>query len=378
MATAATPTTTFPPTRTPLNRNRPFSQLSRLRCSAGAKSLILTASTASNPTDSSPVFRSLTAFAPATVANLGPGFDFLGCAVGGGLGDTVTVSVDPAVVPGTLSIAEICGSSCASKLGRDPLWNCAGIAGIAAMRMLGVRSVGLSLSLHKGLPLGSGLGSSAASAAAAALAVSELFGGCLTPDELVLAGLESEKKVSGYHADNVGPSILGGFVLIRSYEPFEIIQLEFPHDRDLFFVLVSPDFEAPTKKMREALPANIPLKDHIWNSSQAAALVAAVVQGNVRVLGSAMAADAIVEPRRAPLIPGMVGVKKAAMEAGAFGCTISGSGPTAVAVIDEEEKGNQIASRMVEAFTKEGNLQSIATVAKLDRVGARVIRTEAA
>ncbi|KAG6478545.1 hypothetical protein ZIOFF_061988 [Zingiber officinale] len=128
-------------------------------------------------------------------------------------------------------------------------------------------------------------------------------------------------------------------------------------------MLVSREFEAPTKKMREALPANIPMKDHIRNSSQAVALAADVVQGNVRVLGSAMAADAIVEPRRAPLIPGMVSVKKAAMEA---------------AVIDEEEKGNKIASRMVEAFTKEGNLQSIATVAKLDRVGARVIGTEAA
>ncbi|XP_074568128.1 homoserine kinase [Curcuma longa] len=378
MATAATPTRTSPPTRTPPNRTRPFPHFSRLRCSAGAKAPILTASIASDLTDPFPAFRSLTAFAPATVANLGPGFDFLGCAVGGGLGDTVTVSVDPAVAPGTLSIADISGSSSASKLRRDPLWNCAGIAGIAAMRMLGVRSVGLSLSLHKGLPLGSGLGSSAASAAAAALAVSELFGGRLTPDELVLAGLESEKKVSGYHADNVGPSILGGFVLIRSYDPFEIIQLEFPHDRDLFFVLVSPEFEAPTKKMREALPANIPMKDHVRNSSQAAALVAAVVQGNVRVLGSAMAADAIVEPRRAPLIPGMVSVKKAAMEAGAFGCTISGSGPTAVAVIDEEEKGNEIASTMVEAFAREGNLQAIATVAKLDRVGARVIGTEAA
>lgn len=179
------------------------------------------------------------------------------------------------------------------------------------MRMLGIRSVGLSLSLYKGLPLGSGFGSIVASAAAAALAVSELFGGRLSPDELVLAGLESEKKVSGYHADNVGPSILGGFVLIRSYDPFEIIQLEFLADKDLFFVFVSPEFEAPTKKMRKALPANIPMNDHVQNSSQAAALVAAAVQGNVRVLGSAMEADQIVEPRRAPLIPGMVNAKKA-------------------------------------------------------------------
>ncbi|KAJ8490293.1 hypothetical protein OPV22_012014 [Ensete ventricosum] len=324
------------------HRHRALPSLTRpraIRCSSVSKAPAVTAAATADP---SPVFRSVAAFAPATVANLGPGFDFLGCAVGGGLGDTVTVSVDPTVAPGTLSIADVSGCAAAAKLSRNPLWNCAGIAGIAAMRMLGVRSVGLSLSLHKGLPLGSGLGSSAASAAAAALAVSELFGGRLSPDELVLAGLESEKKVSGYHADNVGPSILGGFVLIRSYDPFEIIRLEFPADRELYFVLVGPEFEAPTKKMREALPADIPMKDHVRNSSQAAALVAAVLQGNVRVLGSAMSADGIVEPRRAPLIPGMVSVKKAAIDSGAFGCTISGAGPTAVAVTNDEEKGKEI------------------------------------
>ncbi|XP_008812621.1 homoserine kinase [Phoenix dactylifera] len=327
--------------------------------------------------DPSPAFRSVTAFAPATVANLGPGFDFLGCAVDG-VGDTVTVAVDPAVPAGTLSISSISGTATsAAKLSRDPLWNCAGIAGIAAMRALGVRSIGLSLHLEKGLPLGSGLGSSAASAAAAAVAVNGLFGGRLSLGELVRAGLESEKKVSGYHADNIAPSIMGGFVLIRSYDPLELLRLEFPAGQDLYFVLVSPEFEAPTKKMRAALPPEVKMKDHVQNSSQAAALVAAVVQGDVRVLGSAMSSDGIVEPRRAPLIPGMAGVKKAAIQAGAFGCTISGAGPTAVAVIDGEDKGKEIGDRMVEAFLSEGKLKASATVARLDRFGARVINSNA-
>ncbi|KAG1361113.1 homoserine kinase [Cocos nucifera] len=327
--------------------------------------------------DPVPAFLSVTAFAPATVANLGPGFDFLGCALDG-VGDTVTVSVDPAISPGTLSISSISGSAAsAAKLRRDPLWNCAGIAGIAAMRALGVRSVGLSLHLEKGLPLGSGLGSSAASAAAAAVAVDGLFGGRLSLGDLVLAGLESEKKVSGYHADNVAPSIMGGFVLIRSYDPLELLRLEFPTGQDLYFVLVSPEFEAPTKKMRAALPAEVKMKDHVHNCSQAAALAAAVVQGDVKLLGMAMSSDGIVEPRRAPLIPGMVAVKKAAIEAGAFGCTISGAGPTAVAVIDGEEKGKEIGDRMVEAFLRDGELKASATVARLDRIGARVISSSA-
>ncbi|KAG2266639.1 hypothetical protein Bca52824_073718 [Brassica carinata] len=285
-------------------------------------------------------------FRSATVANLGPGFDFLGCAVDG-LGDHVTLRVDPSVRAGEVLISEITGTT--TKLSTNPLRNCAGIAAIATMKMLGIRSVGLSLDLHKGLPLGSGLGSSAASAAAAAVAVNEIFGRKLVREELVLAGLESEAKVSGYHADNIAPAIMGGFVLIRNYEPLDLKPLRFPEDKELFFVLVSPEFEAPTKKMRAALPTEIPMVHHVWNSSQAAALVAAVLEGDAVMLGKALSSD-------------KVAVKKAALEAGAFGCTISGAGPTAVAVIDAAEKGEEIGERM-----------SVACVKKLDKVGARLV-----
>lgn len=318
-----------------------------------------------------PVYASVKAFAPATVANLGPGFDFIGCAVDG-LGDFVSLSIDPQVHPGEIAISDISGDN-ANKLSKNPLWNCAGIAAIEVMKMLGVRSVGLSLSLEKGLPLGSGLGSSAASAAAAAVAVNEIFGGKLGVEDLVMAGLKSEEKVSGYHADNVGPAIMGGFVLIRNYEPLELIQLSFPKEKELFFVLASPEFEAPTKKMRAALPAEIGMPHHVWNCSQAGALVASVLQGDLVGLGKAMSSDKIVEPTRAPLIPGMEAVKKAAIEAGAFGCTISGAGPTAVAVTDDEKKGKEIGERMINAFLKEGNLKAVASVQRLDRAGARLI-----
>ncbi|KAA3482580.1 homoserine kinase-like [Gossypium australe] len=320
-------------------------------------------------TELEPVFTSVKSFAPATVANLGPGFDFLGAAVDG-LGDFVSLSIDPSVSPGHVTISEISGSS---KLSPNPLFNCAGIAAIATMKMLNVRSFGLSLKLEKGLPLGSGLGSSAASAAAAAVAVNELFGAKLGVDQLVLAGLESEAKVSGYHADNIAPAVMGGFVLIKSYDPLELKPLIFPQNQELFFILVSPEFEAPTKKMRAALPAEIGMPHHVWNCSQAGALVASVLEGDVVGLGKALSSDKIVEPKRAPLIPGMEAVKKAAIKAGAFGCTISGAGPTAVAVIDNEEEGKKIGQKMVEAFLEEGHLRSVAMVKKLDRVGARLI-----
>ncbi|KAF3789085.1 Homoserine kinase [Nymphaea thermarum] len=315
-----------------------------------------------------PVFSTVRSFAPATVANLGPGFDFLGCAVSG-IGDHVTVVVDPSVRPGRVAITAVHG---APKLTLDPMNNCAGIAAIAVLRALGVRSVGVSLTLEKGLPLGSGLGSSAASAAAAASAVNALFGDLLSGNDLVLAGLESEAKVSGRHADNIAPSILGGFVLVRSCDPLELIRLPFPAGRELLFVLVSPEFEAPTKKMRAVLPEEIAFKDHIWNSRHAAAVVAALAAGDVAALGAAMSADRIVEPRRSPLIPGMVAVKEAAVAAGAFGCTISGAGPTAVAVTDDEAKGQAIGEAMAEAFLKVGGLRSKVSVQRLDHEGARV------
>ncbi|XP_019191936.1 PREDICTED: homoserine kinase-like [Ipomoea nil] len=348
----------------------PFSAINISRSSPLFSALTYSSLTVSDP---EPVYASVKSFAPATVANLGPGFDFLGCAVDG-IGDFVTVRVDPDVPPGQVSISEISGDG--NKLSKDPLSNCAGIAAIAVMKMLNIRSVGLSLSLNKGLPLGSGLGSSAASAAAAAVAVNDLFGSRLSVSDLVFAGLESESKVSGYHADNVAPSIMGGFVLIRSYDPLELIQLKFPQEKNLLFVMVNPEFEAPTKKMRAALPAEIPMSSHVWNCSQAGALVASVLQGDLPGLGKALSSDKIVEPRRAPLIPGMEAVKKAAIEAGAFGCTISGAGPTAVAVTDDEERGMEIGKRMVEAFFQEGHLKALAMVKRLDRVGARVVSSE--
>ncbi|KAG0535649.1 hypothetical protein BDA96_04G383800 [Sorghum bicolor] len=127
--------------------------------------------------------------------------------------------------------------------------------------------------------------------------------------------------------------------------------------------------------MRAALPKQVDVHQHVRNSSQAAALVAAVLQGDAGLIGSAMSSDSIVEPTRAPLIPGMAAVKAAALQAGALGCTISGAGPTAVAVIEGEEKGEEVARRMVDAFWSAGKLKATATVAQLDTLGARVIAT---
>ncbi|RCV09089.1 hypothetical protein SETIT_1G378900v2 [Setaria italica] len=355
MAAAAAATSTpssFPSTRRERARARASSWALRPSLVSPRSRALRVNAAAQDP---APAFQSVTAFAPATVANLGPGFDFLGCAVADAslsLGDTVIATLDPTLPPGTVSIASVTSPSrphLAARLSKDPLRNCAGVAAIAALRALGPPPK----------------------------AVDALFGSRLSRDDLVLAGLESEKAVSGFHADNIAPAILGGFVLVRSYDPFHLVPLASPPALRLHFVLVTPDFEAPTSKMRAALPKDVLVQHHVRNSSQAAALVAAVLQGDAGLIGSAMSSDAIVEPTRAPLIPGMAAVKAAALQAGALGCTISGAGPTAVAVIDGEDKGEEVARRMVDAFWSAGNLKATATVAQLDRLGARVISTAA-
>lgn len=315
-----------------------------------------------------PVVTFAKAWAPATVANLGPGFDWMGCAVQGE-GDTVTASVLPDQ-PGKVVITEITGDN-----GRLPLTaeeNCIGIAAIETLKLIGQPSCGISLTLEKGLPLGSGMGSSAASAAAACWAVNNIFGNPVSKQKLIMAGLQSEAFVSGYHADNIAPALLGGFVLIRSTEPLEIYQL--PFDAPLYFVLVNPKFEAPTREMRAALPTQVPFKSLISNSVQGGALIAGIAQGNSKLVGEALDSEIVVEAARGPLIPGFASVKAAAKAAGAYGCTISGAGPTAVAIVDDKEVGHAVATAMSAAFKQDGNLEtnSIQVVA-LDGEGARSV-----
>lgn len=304
---------------------------------------------------------SVTVFAPATIANLGPGFDVLGVAVDG-LGDWVTVSRrDEAGVV----ITRIEGDE-----GRLPLEvqdNTAGIAAREALRLMDREEVGVGLQIYKGLPLGSGLGSSAASAAAAAWGVNALLGYPLSKELLLHAGLMAEARVGGWHADNVGPSLFGGFMLVRSYDPLEIIHL--PAPPNLMFVLVTPAFELLTRLARAVLPDKIPLKDHVTNSAHLAAMVAALFKGSLPLLGRAMQ-DVIIEPARTSLIPGLPEVKRAAFEAGALACSISGAGPTVFAVSDQHERAVAIGEVMQKAFLEHGQLMSQVHVAAVHQGGA--------
>lgn len=312
--------------------------------------------------------RTVSAFAPATAANLGPGFDVLGLALDGP-GDTVRVR--KAAAGGPLVIEAIEGDG--GRLPTAAHRNTAGVAARAALRKAGVDpdDCGLALSLEKGLPIGSGLGSSAASAAAAAYAVNAFIGGPLRRADLVGPCVEAEAVVAAAHADNVAPALLGGLVLVRSVEPLSLMRLPLPEG--LRLVVVTPEIALETRAAREALPAQVPLTDMVHNAASLAAFVAACYAGDIGALGAAVS-DVVVEPRRAALIPGGAQVMTAARAAGAVGTSICGAGPSIFAMTHSDAAAAQIGDAMVGAFAAAGHGASVFT-AHADAPGARLVKS---
>lgn len=303
----------------------------------------------------------VTAFAPATVANLAAGFDVLGLAIEGA-GDTVTARR----IAGTeVRIAKVTGDD--GKLSLEAHENTAGIAALATLQKAGVR-VGLEITLQKGLPIGSGLGSSAASAAAAAFAVNRLLGSPLRRSDLVGPCIEAEATVSGRHADNVAPALLGGLVLVRSVDPLDLVRLPLPPG--LTVVVISPEYTLETRRAREALPASIPLGEMVRNSANIAGLVAACFSGDLSLLGRCIT-DRVVTPARAALIPGCDAVMAAALDKGALGSSISGSGPAVFALCRSIRSAREVATAMQAAFQQAG-LPSQALISPAECPGARL------
>jgi len=300
------------------------------------------------------------AFAPGSIGNVGPGLDVLGMAVAGA-GDTVTAEAtgdrDLVVVEaGHLSL------SC------DPSRHASALAADAVRRLAGRPDFGASLRIVKGLPLAGGQGGSAASAAAGAGAMNALLGSPLDASGVIAAALEAESRVAGRHADNLAASILGGLVLVRSLDPLDCIRL--PAPAGLFIVLVYPHMELRTAEGRAALPTEVPRPIVIHQMAQTAAIVAACCLGDLALLGRAID-DRLAEPARAPLLPGLAEAKRAAALAGALGCSISGSGPTAFAFARDRGTADRIAVAMQAAY-RDAGLASDARVTTPDPLGLRI------
>lgn len=305
---------------------------------------------------------SVCAEAPGGIGNFGPGLDVLGVAVAG-LADRVWavrdeehsgVRIDR---PGH------------SDLPRDATRHAAGIAAAEVLRVCGRMDMGVSLRCEKGLPLSGGQGGSAASAVAAAVAVDALLGKTLTTDEIIRAALTAESKVSGRHADNIIPSLIGGIVLIRSLEDMDYVKLPVPEA--LHLVLVHPAYRVSTQEARRALPEWVDRPTAIHQSAQVGAIVHALATGDLELLGRAMD-DRLAEPTRTPLLPGFMEAKKAAIAAGALGCSISGAGPSAFAVVDDHKLGEEVAAAMADAYTRR-NVKAEWRVTRVDEKGAQLL-----
>ncbi len=308
--------------------------------------------------------RRIRVFAPATVANLGPGFDVLGLALSRP-GDELEAELSDR--PG-VEIVNITGD--AGALSRDPAKNVAGRAAADVLKRAAAGH-GLRLWLHKQMPLASGLGSSGASSAAGAVAANELLGRPLAPCEVVTSAMEGERAASGTpHADNVAPSVLGGVVLIRSYDPFEVVSLPVPSS--LHICVVHPHCKVSTAEARRLVKERrYSLEEIVPNLGNVAALVAALGTGDLALLGRSIQ-DRLVEPIRAHLIPGFGAVKDAALGAGGLGCSIAGSGPSVFAFAGDADSAARIGAAMQAAFKSAGLLSDV-FAGKVSADGARVL-----
>ena len=289
--------------------------------------------------------RSAQAFAPATVANVSCGFDILGFAIDA-MGDVVEIREKSA--PG-LVVKSIEGDE--GRLPYEVEKNTCAVAIQAMLDELG-EHVGLEIYLKKGLPLGSGMGSSAASAVAALVAANHLLGEPFEKKDLLPFSIAAEKAACGAgHADNVAPSLLGGFVLIRDYHPLDVIKLPVP--ADLYCTLLHPHFELRTADSRSVLRDNVSLKHATIQSGNVAGLIAGLFQEDYELIGRSLR-DVIAEPYRATLIPGFYEVKEAVKSAGALGMGISGSGPTLFALSKGAESVKAISQAAQEVYESIG------------------------
>jgi homoserine kinase len=280
------------------------------------------------------------AFAPATVANVSCGFDILGFAIDT-LGDIVKVKEKKE--PG-LQVVSITGDH--GRLPLDPSKNTCAVAIQSLLTELN-QTIGLEIYLEKGLPLGSGLGSSAASAVAALMATNRLLGEPFEKKQLLPFAMAAEKIACGVgHADNVAPSLLGGFVLIRNYQPLDIIKLPVP--KDLHCIVLHPHFELNTADSRAVIRDRITVTQATIQSGNVAGLIAGLFQEDFELIGRSLK-DVIAEPYRATLIPAFYQVKEAVLASGALGMGISGSGPTLFVLTNGKDQVQQIleAARLV-------------------------------
>ncbi len=308
--------------------------------------------------------KSVKVFAPASVSNVGPGFDILGFAINK-IGDTITVSKGKNLRGIKITKADANGI----KLPKEINKNTAGVAAKALCKDFDI--TGIEIEIQKNYGVGTGLGSSAASAVGVVYAINKLFNLNLSKLELIRYAMEGESIASGsYHADNVAPSMLGGVTLIHSYEPLSIVKIK--PKLNLVCGIISPDIIIQTKEAREVLKKNLPLKKLINQTGNIAGLISALYEGDHKRLKQCLV-DVVVEPQRAKLIPFFRNVKDMVLSSDALGCSISGSGPAIFFFHRNKDKAMMILNKVSEFYSGK-NIKCKTNLSTINNTGVREIK----
>ncbi|UAM97517.1 homoserine kinase [Polaribacter litorisediminis] len=300
-------------------------------------------------------------FSPATVANVSCGFDSLGFAVDA-VGDEMTFTK---TVQKGVKITNITGANLTYNVNEN-----AASAVVQKILKEANANFGIELTIHKGFSPGSGLGSSAASAAGAAFGVNQFLENQFSELELTKFAMFGEEIACGSAiADNVAAAIYGGFILVRSYEPLEIIKLPVPDA--LRVVAIHPQIEVKTKDAREVLPEKIALKDAVTQWANVGGLISGLYTNNYHLISNSLV-DIIVEPYRKKLIPFFDTVKSSAISAGALGAGISGSGPTIFALCKGDEIANEVYKSIKESYKNTG-IKFEMFISKINPNGIKIV-----
>jgi homoserine kinase len=303
-------------------------------------------------------------FAPASVTNVSCGFDIMGFAIDSP-GDELILRLTNSRA---ITITRITGDD--GKLPLDPNKNTAGLSLLSLARHLNIKE-GIEIEIHKKMKLGTGLGSSAASAVASVFALNELLEKPLSKIDLLPFALEGEKLTSGGtpHADNVSACLFGGFIVVRSVDPLDVINIDTPDN--LFCTIIYPHIEINTAETRRILKKQILLSDAVKQWGNIAGLVAGLMKNDYGLIGRSLH-DEIIEPIRSILIPGFDEVKNESLKAGALGCSISGSGPSVFAFSITRDIAEKVGNAMENVLSRMGVENSI-YISKINKEGPRVL-----
>lgn len=301
-------------------------------------------------------------FAPASIANMGCGFDIIGLALDE-VGDIIEIVQSEG---DGLTITNKSGVPLPENIEDNVITPVVR----AFLNKIGKKAQ-IDVTICEKIYPGSGIGSSAASSAAAAYGMNELYGCPLTEEEVVECAMEGENLASGgYHADNAAPAVMGGIILIRGYEPLDVVKISVPGN--FYCAVIHPRIVVSTKEAREILPKQVPLHSAITQWGNVGGLVAGLFTSDIELVGRSMK-DVIAEPHRKQFIPGFDELREKVLAAGALAMNISGSGPSVFALCNHRDKADAAGKIMGEHFSSRG-IDNEVYVVKVSNKGAKLTR----